>query len=206
MTSHTAPSRTALAIAGQRGFGEHRAAYPVNRSHDRAMNVALVALVVAPVPFLAMAWAASPWSSPGAGPSTAGSVVGTIASAAAGLAFLGLALWLGIPGLLASFSHPHATVHLFERGAVAIRHRGGSYSWPYENAQARYVVWQEAWEGELRDRPQLWVTFRDGETICFDGHSERDRAVLPDLAAALGGDREPEPLGELLSYETPTPF
>ncbi|MFC6506956.1 hypothetical protein ACFQBY_00615 [Promicromonospora citrea] len=174
-----------------RDFGAHQAAYPVNRSHDRSLGLVAAVLVVAPVPFAWMAYTESPW-----GDGT-GSIPGMIASGLAALVFGALAVLIGVPGLLGLFSHPHATVHLFERGAIAIRHRGGSWSWPYENATVRHVLWHEPWEGDLRPRKQLWVTFRDGETICFDGLGDADAAVLPDLSVALGGNREPEDVGTL---------
>lgn len=199
MAQHLTPSRTALTIARMRDFGAHRTAYPVNRSHDRSLGIISVLLVAAPVPFVWTAYASSPW---GGG----GSVVGMILPGLAALVFLVAAVLIGIPGLLGLFSHPYATVHLFDRGAVAIRERGGSWSWPYENATVRYVLWQEPWEGEHRPRPQVWITFRDGEVLCFDGLSANDRAVLPALSEALGGSREPEEIGELPAHKAPAPF
>lgn len=200
MRTDIPPSRAALAIARMRDFGAHQAAYPVNRSLDRSLGLVGVVLVMAPVPFAWVAYTESPWGD------GVGSVGGMIASGLAALVFGALAVVIGIPALLAVFSHPHATVHLFERGAIAIRHRGGSWSWTYENATVRYVLWHEPWEGESRPRRQLWVTFRDGETICFDGLGDADRAVLPHLSVALGGSREPEDVGTLRGSDVPAPF
>ena len=192
----------AESVAAQEDYGTHRSSHRVNRAHDRRLTVAVLMLPLGAVMFGWMAWGASPWSSDGTG----GSLAGMAVSASAGLIFLALTLGLAIPLLLSLFRVKGAWVHVFERGAIAERPRGRLYAWPFARATIRYVYWQESWDGQWRDRPQLWVTFRDGESICFDGLNSQDRAALDTVARAFGIDGDPESIGALHPASAPTPF
>ncbi|WP_235737563.1 hypothetical protein [Nocardioides alcanivorans] len=68
------------------------------------------------------------------------------------------------------------------------------------------MCWQEPWESQLRDRPQLWITFDDGDRLCLDGLDPVDRAELPAIARALGGTGEIERIGQLRTADAPQPF
>ncbi|MGW5049891.1 hypothetical protein [Actinokineospora sp. NPDC004072] len=136
-----------------------------------------------------------------------GWAAGTLASGIAGLTFLGLTAFLTVPLLIGKFRRAGAWVHVFEHGAIAERPRGALYAWQLPRATARLVQWRESWEGEWRDRIQLWITFHlDGEVICFDGLHPTDRSALSDLARALGVADQPDPIGDLHPVKAPTPF
>ncbi|WP_441959166.1 hypothetical protein [Mycolicibacterium houstonense] len=167
------------------------------------MQVALLLLLVAPFPFLQMAYEASPWSGNAMGPSTSG----MLASGITGLLFLGLALVVAVPLLTGMVRGRSAHLHFFERGAIAERVRGHLYAWPYQRATVRYVCWRESNDGQWRDRPQIWVTFHeDDETICFDGLAPSDRAGLPHIAREFGISDQPEHIDEVYRNTAPTPF
>ncbi|MEB3034069.1 hypothetical protein [[Mycobacterium] nativiensis] len=190
-------------IAAQEDYGPYRRSYRVNRSHDRRLRSAMVVLLFAPLPFLWMAYRAGPW----AGDDTQSSMTGMLASGIPGLIFVGLTLFLAIPGLIRMASAKGAQVHVFERGAIAERPGGDLYAWPYRRATARYVSWRESTDGQWHDHPQLWVTFhRGGETICLDGRAPKDRAVLPDLAREFGISDEPEQVDGVYRNTAPLPF
>lgn len=193
----------AAAIAGEQGYGAYQASFRVNRMSDRHLAIAVLMLPVGAGVFSWMAWFASPWSG-----NDAPSLPGMVASGIAGLFFLGCTVWLAVPLLVGMVRVKGARVYVFEHGAIAERPRGSLYAWKLDRATVRYVVWKESWESTWRDRPQLWVRFhQDGEVICFDGHDRKDRAVLPELARALGAaSDEPEQIGELRSSDAPTSF
>lgn len=197
------PSSRAEAVAAQEGYGAHRSSYRVNRAHDRHQTIGVLMLPIGAAVFLWMAWDASPWN----GGESGASMSGMLASGIAGLIFLALTLCLAVPLLVGRFRVESARVHVYEHGAIAERPGGNLYAWALTRATARYVCWQQSWEGEWRDRPQLWVTFHeDGETICFDGLDPQDRAVLPEIARAFGISDRPEPIGERHPAKVPTPF
>ncbi|RBM18690.1 hypothetical protein [Streptomyces sp. PT12] len=194
------PTSRAEAVAAQEGYGARLSSHRVNRAHDRRLATGALMLPIGAAVFLGMAWAASPWSDGG------GSIPGMLPSGVAGLAFLALTIYVAFPLLVAMFRVKGAWVHVFARGAIAERPQGNLYAWALPRATVRYVCWQESWEGELRDRPQIWVRFRDGETICFDGLALEDRGVLPDVARAFGIGEHPERIGTLHPAKAPTPF
>lgn len=198
------PSARAAKIAHDEGFGARLDCYEVNGAHDQRTSLASLLLLFAPWPFFQGVYESyEAW----AGSARGLGLAGMLACGISGLLFLGLGLWFGLPALLSRLRGNGAAVHLYANGVIAERLNGHLYSWPYERATVRYVIWQQPWESQLRDRPQLWVTFhQDGERICFDGLSPHDREPLSDLSTRLGGNAEPERIGELRSSRAPVPF
>ncbi|MFD5224070.1 hypothetical protein ACFWHT_00475 [Microbacterium sp. NPDC058342] len=197
--STTALTSRARKVASDQGYGALRSAHRLNRDHGRRLTIAVLLLPVCAVVFLSMGWRSSPWS-PGSS-----SVAGLIASGGAGLVFLVLSVILVVP-TLRRVLWGGARLFLFEHGAVAERLGSHAYVWPYENATIRYVCWEEPWEGDSRDRPQVWVRFQDGEQICFDGYGRKDREELEAALRTLGLSTEPERIGPLTVTKAPTPL
>ncbi|MET7641569.1 hypothetical protein [Streptomyces sp. NPDC005438] len=201
-------SRRAARVADEEGLGAWSESVEVNRAYDRQMSVNLGVLVLlAPWPFLVMAYQAAPWRGDDEGAGSAHvSWSAFLASGLTGLVFLGLAV-MAVLWFVVRIRVGGAAMHFFEHGAVAERPRGALAVFRYDQVSPRHVVWDEPMDqGEVRGRVQLWIRMPvSGHVLCLDGMKAADRATLAVVVAKLGLPEEPEALGRL-SRHAPTAF
>ncbi|MBB4096024.1 hypothetical protein HGG72_16755 [Ochrobactrum pecoris] len=174
----------AQAAAQNAGFGVWDRSLRVNRHHDRVwMITGLVAVFVAPLPFLAAGFCLSgPWW-------------GKLLSLSVGLAVLAFGLFVSA-GVAAQIMSGTGLAHFFETGLVLERTKGEMHASHYDEVSVDYVTWTESTNDAPRKQIRLWVKMAESRVVMLDAGNAAEHANASWIAMRLGLSPTPQTIEE----------